>query len=271
MDKKFQKTALRAPLLLLAIALIAVPTLFAQAGARMNGFLPTGDYLLELDGAMVDDAKIYRSSVAQAVLIVASELPAPVLIRPRVRSVEKVSLLKMDEKADGSIDLLPNPVYAAEQGFSVDGSDVVFSVEGHDARLKPKPALAGFQPPAAIFDHSPEYQQRAGFYSPSDAVVQALRSQPKAVRVQIFFGTWCPACGQMVPRILKVAEQTRGSKIEFAFYGLEREFSGDSEAKKLGIKSVPTGVIWVDGVEVGRLTGNDWRNPESALRDLIGA
>ena len=46
---------------------------------------------------------------------------APVLIRPRFRTVEKVSLLKLSENADGSIDLLPNPTYAAEPAFSVDG------------------------------------------------------------------------------------------------------------------------------------------------------
>ncbi len=263
------KRTLGASILLLALTLVASPVLFAQAGGPMNGFARTGDYLLELDGSMIDDARVYRSSSAQAVLIVASDLPAPVLIRPRFRTVEKVSLLKMNEKQDGSIDLLPNPTYASEESFSVDGSDVVFSVEGRAARLKLKPAISGFQTPAAIFDDSPEYEQRAGFYTPDASVVEELRAQGKEVRVQIFFGTWCPACGQMVPRILKVAEQTRGSKLQFAFYGLEREFSGDAEASRLGIRSVPTGVIWVDGEEAGRLVGNDWRSPEKAISDLI--
>jgi thiol-disulfide isomerase/thioredoxin len=75
----------------------------------------------------------------------------------------------------------------------------------------------------------------------------------------------------MVPRIMKVAEQTEGSKIDFQFYGLARQFSGDAEAKKYGIKSVPTGVIFVDGKEVGRLSGNDWASPETAIRELIGS
>ena len=270
MATRFPSTARKALLSILILLSFTAPALLAQAGDRMNGFLATGDYLLELDGQMIDGASVYRSATAQAVLIVADELPAPVLIRPRFRSVEKVSLLKMNQKPDGSIDLLPNPTYAAEPGFTVDGSDVVFEVEGTEARLKPKPALAGFQPASAIYEHSPEYEQRASYYTPEASVVDELRQQSKSVRVQIFFGTWCPACGQMVPRILKVAEQTRGSKIEFAFYGLEREFSGDSEAKRLGIRSVPTGVIWVDGKEVGRLTGNDWRSPERALKELIG-
>ena len=201
MATRFPSKAPRAILSILILASFAVPALLAQAGGPMNGFLKTGDYLLELDGQLVDDASVYRSATAQAVLIVADELPAPVLIRPRFRSVEKVSLLKMNQKQDGSIDLLPNPTYAAEPGFTVDGSDVVFSVEGAEARLKPKPALAGFQPASAIYEHSPEYEQRAGYYTPEASVVDDLRQQSKSVRVQVFFCTWCPACGQMVPRI----------------------------------------------------------------------
>ncbi len=268
-DNSFRRAPLAA--WILPLALLAATALLAQSGERMNGFLRTGDYLIEQEGSPLEGVKVYRSQAAQAVLIVAPELEAPVLIRPRLRTVERVSLLKLSENQDGSIDLLPNPTYGAEPPFQVDGSDVVFQVGGVEMRLKPKPALVGFHQPESIYEHSPEYQQRAGYYQPEDAVVDELMAQSKSVRVQIFFGTWCPACGQTVPGILKLAEQTRGSKIEFAFYGLAREFSGDAEAKRYGIKSVPTGVVFVDGKEVGRLAGNDWRRPEKALQDLIGS
>lgn len=258
-------------LLLLLSVLAAVPALHAQAAARMNGFQQTGDYLLEIDGASSGEAKVYRSASAQAMLIVAPELPAPVLIRPRLRSVEKISLLKLDQKPDGSIDLLPNPAYAAEPAFQVVGSDVLFSVEGRNARLLPKPSLIGFQEPAALFAHSPEYEQRAGFYQPSDAVVEALRRQGKSVRVQIFFGTWCPACGQMVPRIMKVAEALNGSSIEVEYYGLPRGgFDDDPQASRYKIESVPTAVVFVDGKPLEeRIAGNSWRVPELAINRLI--
>ena len=254
---------------LIPLALLAASAVLAQGGQRMNGFLKTGDYLLELDGSLVEDAKVYRSQAAQAVLIVASNLEAPVLIRPRFRTVEKVNLLKLSENADGSIDLLPDPTYAQEEPFTVEGTDVLFKVGELELALKPKPELVGFQDASAIYEHSPEYEQRAGYYEPAAEVVQKLREQSKNVEVKIFFGTWCPACGQTVPGIMKLAEQTQGSKIAFSFYGLARQFSGDVEAKRYGVRQVPTGVVLVDGKEAGRLTGNDWRRPESALRDLI--
>lgn len=271
-DRETRRAARKAPSLLIPIALLAVTSLLAQPGQPLNGFVRTGDYLIELDGSVVDEAKVYRSAVAQAVLVIAPNLEAPVLIRPRARSVEKVSLLKVSEKADGSIDLLPNPTYAAEPAFRVDGADVVLEVDGRDMRLKPKPALVGFHQPESIYQHSPEYQQRAGFYQPEVEIVEALRAQGKSVRVQIFFGTWCPACGQIVPGILKLAEQTRGSKIEFSFYGLARDFSDDTEAQRLGIKSVPTAVVWIDGKQLDeQVTGNAWRRPEATLHRLIGS
>ncbi len=254
---------------LTALILVATTAVLAQDGQRMNGFLKTGDYLLELEGSPLEGAEVYRSQAAQAVLIVAADLEAPVLIRPRFRTVEKVNLLKLSENPDGSIDLLPDPTYAQEPPFTVEGSDVLFQVGGLNLALKPKPALVGFHGPSSIYEHSPEYEQRAGYYEPSQDLVQELMAQPKSVEVKVFFGTWCPACGQLVPGVLKLAEQTRGSKIQFSFYGLARQFSGDSEAKRFGIKSVPTGVVLVDGKEVGRLTGNDWRRPEKALKDLI--
>lgn len=259
-----------------AIAVLALTLSFApapaaaQRAAGINGFQPTGDYILELDGAADEEARIYRSG-APAVLVVSSALEAPVLLQPRYRTVELVNLLKMEEKDDGTIDLLPNPSYAAAGMFQVEGGDVLFQVDGHDAVLKQKPPLTGFQEAPALFEHSPEYEFRAAAYQPDESVLGKLRGESRTVRVQVFFGTWCPACGQMVPRIIKVAEGIEGSKIDIDFYGLPREFSGDSEASRLGVRSVPTGVVFVDGREVGRISGNDWSRPESALRDLLGS
>ena len=256
--------------LALAALLACAPALEAQGG-RLVGFEKTGDFLVELDGVPADSVSVYKSTSAGALLVSGGDLAAPVLIRPRTRSVEKISLLKIAENPNGTLELLPNPAYGSEPPFQVDELDVVFQVEGRNVRLKPKPALLGFQNALGIYAHSPEYEVRKTAYATDDGVLGKLRAEGRDVRVQVFFGTWCPACGQMVPRILKVAEEMRGSKIQFAYYGLDRQFSGDSEAKRLGIKSVPTGVVWVDGVEVGRISGNGWRSPEAALRDLLGS
>ncbi len=243
----------------------------ATADAPLVGFRQVSDYLLVVDGEAIPAAKIYSSESARAILVVSGKLPTPALLWPGSARVEGVSVMKMAAQPDGSVNLLPGAALGGAGRFEVDGLDVVFPVGGVVARLKPKPDLVGRQPISVLASEKPEYEQRSRIYQPSDAVVQRLKQQQREVKVEVYFGTWCPACGQMVPRIMKVAEQLDGSKVKVEFYGLPRHISDDPRAKRFGVKSVPTGIVYVDGKEKGRITGNGWRSPERALSDLLGS
>jgi hypothetical protein len=37
----------------------------------------------------------------------------------------------------------------------------------------------------------------------------------------------------------------------------------------MGIKSVPTGVVFLGGREVGRISGNGWKIPELAINNVL--
>ena len=91
------------------------------------------------------------------------------------------------------------------------------------------------------------------------------------MRVQIFFGSWCPHCTTYVPHVIKVEEQLKGSKIQFVYYGLPQgnAMSKDPEAKRLDVDQVPTGVVFVGGKEVGRIKGDGWRHPEATLKNML--
>ncbi len=108
-------------------------------------------------------------------------------------------------------------------------------------------------------------------YTPSIPVLAKLRSQTEDVQVLVFFGSWCSACKQMVPRIMKVDEQLDGSKVQIDYYGLPqgRAFSADTKASAMGIKSVPTGVVFLNGREIGRINGNGWKIPELAINNVL--
>ena len=73
----------------------------------------------------------------------------------------------------------------------------------------------------------------------------------------------------MVPRIMKLAEKLEGSKISFDFYGLPRGIVSDPEATRVDIHAVPTGVIYREGREIGRIEGAGWKVPELALNNLL--
>lgn len=266
------RKTLSTALLAAAIAALCAPAAgFAQEGIK--GFERIGSFVLEVAGEPVPGARIFQAKEPPALLVDSSKLPAPVLIRVRERTVQTVQLLKLAEQANGTLDLLPGAAGAAQPPFEVEGVTegikVLFSVDGVSAVLKPKPYLLGLHETADMKSYSPEYERKANAYQPSEPILEKLRAEGREVRVRVFFGTWCPACGEMVPRIMRVAEALQGSNLAVEYYGLPRGFDGEPEATRYDIHSVPTGVVFVDGEEVGRIQGNGWRLPELALTNLL--
>lgn len=244
--------------------------LLAQAAFSINDFEPVG-YMAKLDGKTLADGEVFQSRAAGAFLILASDLPAPVMVKVRDGQVQTVDLMKVVRREDGTVELLPNATLTSLGAFKVaaDRSGIEFNIDGQPAMLLEKPPLVGFQSIAELGEHSPEYVRSAASYTPSDPIVNKLKSQSGEVKVQVFFGSWCGACKQMVPRIMKVAEQLEGSNVKFDFYGLPRGFAGDKEATRYKIEAVPTGVILLDGKEIGRVSGAGWKVPELAINNLL--
>jgi len=260
--------------LALAVAFVAAVGFadgsWAQASFAISDFEPVG-YMAKLDGRTLEGAEIFQSKAAGSFLILAADLPAPVMVRVRDGQVQTLNLMKVNRREDGTVELLPNATLANQGAFQVtaDRTGIEFDVEGRRGELREKPPLLGSQNVDGLSAHSPEYRRSADSYSPSDPIVNKLKGQSEDVQVTIYFGSWCGACKQMVPRIMKVAEQLEGSKISFDFYGLPRGITSDPEAARVDIKAVPTGVIELDGKEIGRIEGEGWKIPELALNSLL--
>lgn len=261
------------PISALALAGLAVWPLFAQvpADAVFNGFQVTGDFVFELDGVEPEHAEVYHSERAVAYLVMAPELSSPLLINPRTRSVESVHLMKVAKRDNGTIDILADAAIDVIDQFEIDveSQTLTFNVKGKPAKLKPKPYLLGLHNGEDLKNYKPEYSREAETYGPVPASLQALKAQGRETRVRVYFGSWCPACTRLVPKILRVADEVQGSKIDFEYYGLPRPLTDDPEAGRMKIHGVPTAIVFVDGKEVGRLTGNQWTNPEISLTRLL--
>ncbi|MGB3563051.1 MAG: thioredoxin family protein [Thermoanaerobaculia bacterium] len=261
-----------------AISLVLVALLVAPAwsqtapGGTLTDFQPV-TYRFEVAGRPLADAEVYQSRSTGSMLILATELEAPVLIRLREGRVETVNMMKVDKKPDGSVTLLQNPTLAPLGSYRLtsDRAGVGFDLNGQEAVLREKPHLLGNQKLESMQAYSLEYVRGAAAYTPSNPVVAKLREQPEDVKVLVFFGSWCSACKQMVPRIMKVDEQLDGSKIQIDYYGLPQGsgFSADTKASALGISSVPTGVVFLGGKEIGRISGNGWKIPELAINNVL--
>ncbi len=253
-----------------ATVLVAAP-LPAQmpADSVFRDFQPIGEYQFELGGEVLANAEIFQSRRASAFLVLAPELSSPLLVNPRTTSVESIHLMKVARQSDGSIDLLADATFDYLGTFRVRGTELTFEVKGKSARLRPKPPILGFQEPGTLRSQKPEYDRLATSYRPSSRHLEALKAIDGEARVVIYFGTWCPTCSRLVPRVLRLSEELAGSKLDIDYYGLPNQMSDDPATERDDIHGVPTGIVYVGGKEIARLGVKELNEPETALARIL--
>lgn len=253
--------------LVLAASLVVLAA--PASGQAMAGFTESADYVVEIDGALVESADVYWSQSARSFLLIAKVLPSPLLVQPASRVVREVPLMKLASRPDGSVEILDGANLPAKGRITLGSGGASFTVDGRQVSMLQKPPLLGWQDAASIAGYDPSYSQRAEHYAPQAKVLDDLRQEQRDVRLVVFFGSWCPFCQQKVPQAMRLAEDLSGTNVDIDFYGLPRSFSGESEAKRYRIRAVPTGVVYVDGKEVGRITGDGWAALEVSLNRLL--
>lgn len=263
-----RRFALAAGLALATVALARVAA--AQpADALFRGFEPTGDWQLVVQGNAVPKARIYDSTRAQALLVLTSEFDSPVLIDRAGRTVATLDLMKVAERADGTVDLLADAMLEPAGALEIARTEGRFRVGGKSAVLRPEPWKLGPQRGAELLAADAGYRWRAGRYAPDAEALSALRGERRDVRVLTFFGSWCPHCREHVPLLLDVERELAGAGVRFDYYGLPSPFAGEPEAAKWGVNGVPTTIVIVGGKEIGRIPNNGWAHPELALRAIL--
>jgi thiol-disulfide isomerase/thioredoxin len=263
-----------ATLLAIAAALFVLAAALAPVAAQvpsdsvMRGFAPVSEYLLEVAGKPVPNAEIYQND--RAILIITSALSSPVLVVPRSGEVSTVNVMKVAKQKDGTVDLLADAVLAPQGEIQLVDADAKFTIDAKPVYLKARPALLGLKQAADLKAYMPDYVRNASLYSPNAQAIAALKKQAKPATVRVYFGSWCPHCRQHVPLMLKVEDQLKGSpaKIKFEYFGLDRGMP-EPIVKQLGLKGVPTGIVYIDGRQVGRLTPEDWDAPEVGLARIL--
>jgi thiol-disulfide isomerase/thioredoxin len=255
----------------LLVALVALAPLAAQPAPDplFREFVPTGAYAVAIDGKRAPAAEVYESDRARALLLLSSELDSPVLINLRSRRVETVGFLSLAKRGDGSIDILAEAQISPLGPFALADEGVSFDVRGKEVSLTTRASLTGRQKATGLTEYDPSYARGAQLYEPNQSLVAQLQRQAAPVRVQVFFNSKCAACKQVVPRIIKLERALAGSKIAFDYHGVPDGFKGDAEVEKKDIRGVPIGIVYVNGKEVGRISGGEWQMPELALKNLL--
>lgn len=258
------------PLLLLALPVLA-QTPQPAVDAVLKDFVRTGEYLLMVNGKPAPAYEIYKNDKLPAYLILSPALPSAVLLSAGSGKVETAPVAKVVRQKEGTVGLAADAALKPQGQFTFAGDKVAFTADGRKATLGPNPPLLGLQKAPALKNHSPEYMVGARNYKPNPQMLAALKKNAKPVKVKVFFGSWCPHCKEHLPFLLRVEDELKGSKIQFEYYGLPKGqgFANDPEVKKYNVDGVPTGIVFVDGKEVGRITLGDWTSPETRLNALL--
>lgn len=233
-----------------------------------QGFEPIGDYSLVVDGETVPGAEIYQSDRARAILVMSSALDQPLLFNLRSRQVQRVGFMSLAKNPSGTIDVLAEADITPVTSFTVDQEGASATVAGTRVALRTRESLTGHHDADALAAHDPSYDRKADAYSPNESLLEDLRAQGKDIRVQVFFNSKCGVCKQMVPRIIKVDRVLEDTVIEFDYYGVPDSYQ-DPLIEEKGVDGVPTGIVYVDGVEAGRIVGGEWKIPELAIKNTI--
>ncbi len=229
----------------------------------------TSGFLFELNGAILEDAEIYSSKRHVAYLVITPELDAPLLISPRGESVQTVQVERIARHELGATLEAGFPLeYLGE--YELQLGEMVFELDGKTARLKPAPPLLGHQSHVSLSKHDPKLTGKAKAYAMKSGFGPAtLPVAADAIRIRVYFGTWSEICNYLVPKIMQVEEQWGPEGVRFEYYGLPRPLTDDQIAVKDSILGVPTALIYVDDVEVGRLSGRPLDTPEESFYEIL--
>ena len=244
----------------------------AQDASVLQGFQPDENFVLEVNGERDAGAEIFVQPRLPAYLVLPSQASSPVLLVPRTKQVQAVHIMKMTKRPDGYIDLAPDAIYASKGQFQLAGTDLVFEIDGTRYTLKDKPALLGLKVAADLKEYAASYATLAEAYTPAGDAISKLEAEDREVLVRVYFGSWCPFCQRYLPRMVRVVDELAdsASKVAIDFYGLPQDFSQDSTTRTMNIRSVPTGVVFIDGKEAGRIQSQAWQEPEKALVEILG-
>lgn len=253
----------------LALGLAFATTLPAQElDPRFRDFEPTGDFIFKVDGKEVP-AEIYQSEVARSILVVSAAVPSTALFNIQTSQLESVAKDGYVKSSDGDIDFKADAVITPVVSFTIGEKGPVLTWAGKAVELALRDSLTGLQTRADLVAYSPAYGQKAKQYQPPADFLAALKGEKRAVRVRVYFNSKCQVCKQMVPKAMKLEELLAGSKMTFEYYGFPDRFTDDPLSEQANVHSVPTAVVYVEGKEVGRITGGSWKLPELTLKNLL--
>lgn len=122
-----------------------------------------------------------------------------------------------------------------------------------------------------LYKECPLFKENADQYVPDKQAVAKIKRVKDPVSILMFLGTWCGDSQRESPKLLKILDAAKSSKISITLYGVDLSKSeGGGLAGKYGIERVPTIIFLKGGKELGRIVENPKDTMEADFVAIVG-
>ncbi|UCD37512.1 MAG: thioredoxin family protein [Fidelibacterota bacterium] len=134
------------------------------------------------------------------------------------------------------------------------------------------PRLFGIQDRTVLTrePYSVWYLEEYQGYDVNSDVLNSLKSSIASLKIDIFMGAWCSDSRREVPRFYKILDSLKISNSDVKLVMLNREKASPTrEEADMNIHHVPTFIIYLDQVEIGRIIETPINTLEEDLESIL--
>ena len=130
--------------------------------------------------------------------------------------------------------------------------------------------IVGLLPREKILKALPEWDRLAKAYEPNIRAVDAIHYFSKPVRIRVFFASWKPEGKALTAAFLRTIEMADNSSVAVEWIGVSKDLKEPADALRSDtVDQTPTFIIFVEGVEKGRIIGAPQFTIEEDVASLL--
>jgi len=191
------------------------------------------------------------------------------LLQPSKRRVLTLAAGQVKLAADGPTATLSGTLPEEGTAVKLTPAALTFDVGGRFVKVLPTPPLLGEVKAEDFLNLCPDYQSDETNYQPDSKLVARLASAKKQHTVEVFFGSWCPHCQKVLPKLIKSLRMADNANLAVKWIGLPRSFINEPTVKAREVRGVPTIIVLEGDREVGRFSGVEKIPVEASLANLV--
>lgn len=122
-----------------------------------------------------------------------------------------------------------------------------------------------------LFKECPLFKENADQYAPDKKAVAKIKRIKEPLSIIMFLGTWCGDSQRESPKLLKILDTAKNSKISITMVGVDASKNdGGGLTKKYDIQRVPTIIFLKGGKELGRIIEYPKDTMEEDFLSIVG-